>query len=234
MLSDRERVQDLLCRSFGIDVPYVQMGHVDSLSLLLNFNELVIFDFYERRQDRYERVVDVGANIGIHTLMMSKYWDVTAYEPDPFHYGILLGVVEGWPIQTLMQAVSDHGNPVDFVRVLGNTTSSHIRGAKVPYGEIETFKVGCVDVRSFDYDLMKLDAEGHEATILLRLSEEQLSKMDVIAEVGNPKNAAIIFDHFQKLGFPIRSQLKGWDVVTRLEDMPTSHREGSIFIGREF
>lgn len=226
-MKSRERVQSLLCDWMKIRIPYVRLGAVDSLDLLLNYNELVIFDLY--RSKNYKRVVDVGANIGIHSALMSRQgWYVDSYEPDPFHFAMLSELPGIHPIQ---KAVSNRNGIAQFVRVLGNTTASHIRGSKSPYGDVETFSVDCVDVRSFDYDFMKLDVEGHEAEILLRLSEEQLSKMEIVAEVGSAKNAAIIFDHFQKIGFPIRSQMIDWDIVNRLEDMPSSHRDGSIFIG---
>jgi FkbM family methyltransferase len=229
-MTNRARVQKFLCEKFNIKVPYIQLGAVDSLDLMLNFNELLIFEFYQRK--RYKKVADIGANIGIHSWFMAQQgWNVTAYEPDPLHCSILY---EAPGITAKQLAVSDHDGVVDFVRVLGNTTSSHIRGSKVPYGDVETFRVPCVDIRSFDYDFMKIDVEGHEADLLLRLSEEQLSQTEIICEVGNARNAAVIFDHFQKIGFPIRTQLKGWAIASRIEDMPTNHREGSIFIGGEF
>src|SRR5215831_87156 len=46
--------------------PYHQMGAVDSLNLF-DLDELIIFSFYWLNRQRYQRVLDIGANIGLHS-----------------------------------------------------------------------------------------------------------------------------------------------------------------------
>ncbi|HEV3022357.1 MAG TPA: hypothetical protein VGX76_07810, partial [Pirellulales bacterium] len=62
-------------RPFGpfgeLTFPYVSMGAVDSLSLF-DLDELILFSFYWRNRHRYRRVLDVGANIGLHSIVMSR------------------------------------------------------------------------------------------------------------------------------------------------------------------
>jgi len=71
---------------FGeIALPYFRMGAVDTLDLF-GLDELIIFSFYWTNRNRYRRAADIGANLGLHSILMSKCgWEVDAYEPDPAH-----------------------------------------------------------------------------------------------------------------------------------------------------
>src|ERR1051325_4511876 len=61
-------------------LPYYRMGAVDSLDLF-GLDELIIFLFYWCNRDRYRRVVDIGANLGLHTIVMDRCgFQVTAFE----------------------------------------------------------------------------------------------------------------------------------------------------------
>ena len=51
---------------FGdIVFPYVQLGNIDSLDLF-GLDELILFAFYWRNRTCYRKVVDFGANLGLH------------------------------------------------------------------------------------------------------------------------------------------------------------------------
>src|SRR5882724_2509552 len=120
--------------SFGeIELPYYKMGAVDSLDLF-GLDELIIFSFYWANRHRYRRAADIGANLGLHSILMGKCgWQVTAYEPDPNHAALLrrnLGLNGSTTVELVEAAVSDKPGTLEFVRVLGNTTSSHLAGAK--------------------------------------------------------------------------------------------------------
>lgn len=236
----REVTQKLLCESFGffgkLHFPYQKMGNVDSLDLF-GPNELVIFAFYYHNRTRYRRALDIGANLGLHTILMRRLgWEVWSYEPDPFHYWKARERVDAncksVNGQVLNFAVSDVAGPVEFVRVLGNTTGSHIAGCKIPYGDTEKFVVQCVKAEPIfrEVDFAKIDAEGNEAKIICSVPHETFP--DAIVEVGSPDNALKIFDHLFKKK-RMWSQKIGWKEVLRLEDMPIHHKEGSLFIGNE-
>jgi hypothetical protein len=77
---------------------------------------------------------------------------------------------------------------------------------------------------------MKIDAEGHERAILLTTDAADWQGTEAIVEVGNEANAAAIFEHFTRLGVGLFAQQKGWGRVERVGEMPTSHRQGSLFI----
>src|SRR3990167_1772483 len=222
----------------GLNIPFVSFGAVTSDDLFCD-NEQVIFDFYTANKDRYRRALDIGANIGVHSILMARQgWEVRAVEPDPVHYNELRTNLRQncFPIPTVIwAAASDHEGKETFVRVKGNTTGSHLKGDKQSYGELEEFEVNVVDCRPlFDWaDFAKIDCEGHEARLLLTVTPEQAAKTDFMVEVGNRKNAELIFLHFAKLPAKLWSQKTGWREVCGFTDMPIHHSEGALFIVRE-
>ena len=163
-------------------------------------------------------------------------WQVNAYEPDPIHANLLrrnlnLNSIER--VNVFEDAISDKPGTLEFVRVLGNTTGSHLAGAKLnPYGQLERFPVNVlpIDGVMLNADFVKLDAEGQEKTILLGTNAKQWETTDMMLEVGSPENALAIFKHMTALGVNLFSQKNNWSPVTILDDMPTSYKEGSLFI----
>ena len=217
-------------------LPHYKMGAVDSLNLL-DFDELIIFSFYWINRKRYRRVLDVGANIGLHSIILSKCgYEVRAYEPDSQHFEILernLVLNNCSNVQAFNAAVSSKAGEMEFVRVLGNTTASHLAGSKAnPYGDLERFPV---KVEAFEplitwADLIKLDVEGHEKEILLATNGDHWLNTDALVEVENESNAASIYEHFTALGVHLFSQKTNWQLVHDVDDMPTSYREGTLFV----
>jgi FkbM family methyltransferase len=220
----------------GIILPYEKMGAIDSLDLF-GLDELLMFSFYYRNRGRYARAVDIGANLGLHTIVMSLCGiKVDAYEPDPAHYEKLVRNLKLNNISncdTNQKAVSDKDGTMQFVRVLGNTTSSHLAGAKAkPYGDLERFDVIVRNIRSIaeQVDLFKIDAEGHEAVLLKALPISMWGKIDAFVEIGTQENANAVFEHFSNSNVNIFSQKLGWGRVNSIENLPFSYREGGIFI----
>jgi FkbM family methyltransferase len=221
---------------FGeISMPHTKMGAIDSLDLF-GLDELIIFTFYNANRARYRNVLDIGANLGLHSIVMGRCgFSVKAFEPDPWHYSLLcenLAANKVSSVVPIKEAVSVSDGEAQFVRVLGNTTGSHLAGSKNSYGEKEVFAVPTRAVRPlFEWaDLAKIDAEGHEKELLLAASRELMQKLDIMVEIGNADNAKAVFGHFQSIGIGMYSQKKRWGPVERVEDVPTSHREGSLFI----
>jgi FkbM family methyltransferase len=225
--------------AFGeIELPYHKMGAVDTLDLF-GLDELIIFAFYLRNRSRYRRASDIGANMGIHSLLMARAgWAVTAYEPDPTHAALLernLRLNQADRVTLKKSAVSDHVGEMEFVRVLGNTTSSHLAGAKSnPYGELERFPVKVDSIADImpQSDFVKMDAEGQEKIIILGTTADHWRSTDMMLEVGSPENAAAIHSHLGKLQVNAFAQKLGWQRVQSLTDMPTSYKDGSLFITR--
>jgi FkbM family methyltransferase len=220
---------------FGVlEFPYHPMGAIDSLDLF-GLDELIIFAFYWKNRSLYGKVADIGANLGLHSIVQSRCgFSVKAYEPDPVHAGLLrrnLALNQIERVELFQAAVSTQAGKAEFVRVLGNTTGSHLVGAKDSYGEKETFSVDVVPIAPiFAWaDLIKMDAEGHEAEMLCSSTAEDWRGTDVMLEVGNAANAQRIFAHLSQLGVRLFAQKIGWSRVQSVEEVPTSHREGSLF-----
>lgn len=217
----------------GLNIQPVSFGAVSSDDLF-NENEQGIFDFYEANKDRYKRALDIGANIGIHSLVMAQQgWELKAFEPDPIHFEEMLVnvAINGSDFCTHQQAVSNRSGTATFVRVNNNTTGSHLEGDKSSYGPVERFEVDVVDCRPlFEWaDFAKIDCEGHEAELLTTVSND---KTEFMVEIGNLRNAERIFEHFNSLAIGMWSQKTGWKRVEGLGDMPCHHSQGMLFIGR--
>lgn len=220
----------------GLRIPVTPLGTKISTDNLFDPNEQVIFDFYEANRVRYRRALDIGANIGVHSVLMARLgWEVRAYEPDPKHFDLLLRTIQrhGVDFAATMAAVSDRDGAAEFVRVLDNTTSSHLSGTKQAYGPTELFPVDVVDCRPlFEWaDFAKIDCEGHEAVLIAATTSEMWQHMDAVLEVGSAENAHVIYMHLRDI-VPMWAQKIGWERVLTFADLPAHHREGSLFIGR--
>lgn len=226
-------------RGFGpfgeLKFPYFKMGAVDSLSLF-DLDELLLFSFYHQNRHRYSRVLDIGANVGLHSVVLSRCgFEVRCFEPDPTHFRQLqrnLALNGCHTVTPNQAAVSSEAGTLEFVRVLGNTTGSHLAGAKSPYGELERFpvRVEAIGPLLEWANLVKMDVEGHEAAILLSTTREHWLATDGVVEIGSPANAQAVFDHFRSLGVNLFAQKIGWGRVVDLPAMPTSYRDGSLFV----
>ena len=216
---------------------YVEMGAINTLDLF-GLDELILFSFYWINRDRYREVVDMGANIGLHSVLLGRMgFSVTSFEPDPKHVALLTKHLDANDVQDrvsiVQAAVARENGVLDFVRVLGNTTGSHVAGAKKdPYGELEVFEVLAVSVADAiaDKDLVKMDVEGLEADLLTSLDASHFASLDMVCEVGTRANAEIIWNHFKNSDVKLFSQKNGWARVTDLDGMPRSYMEGSLFL----
>jgi FkbM family methyltransferase len=210
------------------------MGKVDTYDLF-GPNELILFAFYDKAKYRYDKVLDIGANVGLHSLLMAQLgWHVKSFEPDPEVFKHLRDNLyyEHEDVELNEVAVSDFNGEVEFVRVLNNLTGSHIEGFKESYGPRETVKVKCVDCRPlFDWaDLAKIDVEGHESKLLLTLTEDNLKHLDLICELRGFQEAARVLQHVHSIGGHVYTQKNDWEPARCMSHMPTKHQEGSIFI----
>jgi FkbM family methyltransferase len=238
----RERSQKILTDNFGpfgpIQFPYVQMGKIDSLHLFGLNTELAILAMYVANRHRWKKVLDIGANLGLHSICMARMgFTVRAYEPDPGHYERLCDNLVANRVSSqvspYMQAVHTCMGSAQFVRVLDNLTGNHLAGYKASYGPTEEITVEMVDCKNLWpwADFAKIDSEGNEAELCLTMRLEDMDHMQAVMEVRNTENAHIIFDHFNRLGVPMWSQKIDWEQVKHFSDMPKVNREGSLFVG---
>ena len=222
---------------FGdLHFPYREMGAINTIHLF-GLDELIIFSYYWANKSRYKNVGDLGANIGLHSLIMDKCgFSINSFEPDPIHVGVFQENIvnnKSANITINQKAISNKSGTMDFIRVLGNTTGSHLAGAKEdPYGELETFSVETSDINEvlLNNDFVKMDIEGQEATAILSTKKDTWANVEMILEVGTEKNAEIIFEYLNEINVNMFSQKTGWNKVSNLAGIPTSYKEGSLFL----
>ena len=220
-----------------INLPFFSMGNINSTHLF-GLDELILFCFYFKNKDRYKKVADLGANIGLHSIILTNLgFEVTAYEPDKTHFEKIRENFNlncaNKSIKLVNKAISTQKGEIEFIRINNNSTGSHISGAKDNYyGEIEKTIVQTDSFKDIidSFDFLKIDVEGHEAEILLSTSHENWEKTDAMVEVGSMQNRDLIYNFFKKIKVNLFSQKMGWQRVTSVEEMPSSYKEGSLFI----
>lgn len=216
---------------------FKEMGSIDSTHLF-GLDELIIFALYWTRRGRSSRLVDLGANIGLHSTVAALMgMAVVAVEPDELHVHALQGHLSAngvsGRVRVIRAAATSDGSPATFVRVLGNTTGSHVAGMKPnPYGLLDHIVVPGVDVVNLlrPGDLVKMDIEGSEAAVLPPLLTSGIDDVDIICEVSSQENAEQLFEVLTDLGIPAYAQTTGWRRVEDIEDIPRSHRDGSLLV----
>jgi FkbM family methyltransferase len=225
----------------SVAFPYFKMGNIDS-SALFGLDELIIFSYYYANRNRYKNVLDLGANIGLHTLLMKKLgFETISYEPDLVHLSQIARVLElnGFSQDGVRRkAISNQRGALDYLRVLGNTTGSHLLGSKEGvYGATEIVEVEVDDIldvlQERQFDFVKMDVEGHEVVLLDRITSQSLQRTDVMLEIGSEKNAIEIFQILKEKEIPGYSQKTNWQLVQSLGDLPSHHTHGSLFLSMQ-
>lgn len=225
---------------FGtLNFPYFSMGNIDSLKLF-GLDELILFSFYWKNKGRYNNVADMGANIGLHSVLMSKLgWNVTSFEPDPVHIEQIINRAELNGVSSIVvkeNAIANESTSLTFTRLTGNRTGSHLKGKKEHvYGEVEEFSVDCLAFNEImnSFDFIKMDIEGAEADAICSTTSANWDTTEVMLEVGSEANAERIWQHIQKTRIHAFAQLNGWQEVTALSDMPKQYKDGSLFLSKD-
>ena len=225
----------------NINFPYFKMGNVDSVKLF-GIDELIIFSFYYINRNRYKKTLDLGANIGLHTLIMKKLgFQVISYEPDSIHLAQIEKVMNLNDLSTeglTPRAISDKRGTMDYIRILGNTTGSHLLGSKEEvYGPTEIVSTEVDDILEVlsqgNFDFVKMDVEGHEVVLLNRITAQSITSTDIMLEIGSEKNANAIFSILSDKKIPAYAQKTNWARVEKLQDLPSHHTHGSLFLSMQ-
>ena len=219
-----------------IDFPFMEMGNINSRHFF-GIDELFIYMFYKKNKERYKTVCDIGTNVGLHSkILCSLGYEVHSYEPDINHSVIAKDFLEGFSNNTFHQkAVSNYSGKAEFTKIVNNTTGSYINDKKESYGPVDIYEVEVEDAKNLSnkFDLFKLDVEGSEVDILKSFEEQHFNNSDFLAEISTEKNRIEFWEYFSTLQVSVYSQKKSWRKVNSIDDLPTSHREGSIFISNE-
>lgn len=224
-----------------IKFPFFKMGQINSAKLF-GLDELILFAFYYTNRNRYKKTLDLGANIGLHTLIMKKLgFQVISYEPDSIHLAQIEKVMDLNDLSTEglnPRAISDKRGTMDYIRILGNTTGSHLLGSKEEvYGPTEIVSTEVDDILEVlsqgNFDFVKMDVEGHEVVLLNRITTQSITSTDIMLEIGSEKNANAIFSILSDKKIPAYAQKTNWARVEKLQDLPSHHTHGSLFLSMQ-
>jgi len=228
--------KDYKGKLFGkiFEIPYVEMGNINSSDLFI-IHELCLFSIYKKKSNIYPKFIDIGANIGIHSIIAHILgYEVSAYEPDPKIFNILKNVVKNYKkIKIVNKAVASNSAKRQFTRVNDNLTASGLSDSgKNYYGNIENFDVQTIGVGQLNLSnsIVKVDAEGSEVEIIKSIDFNQIHNALFLIEISNDKNKSIIWKLSKRKGLELKSQKLGWKRATNIDDLPNTWREGSISI----
>lgn len=222
-----------------IKLPFFSFGKIKSFHLW-DYEDLMLFGYYVHKKNYYDLVFDLGSNIGLHSIILSKigYPKILSFEPDRKHFkrqkkNIKINNCKN--IKLFNKAVFTKTGNIKFNRILGNTTSSHIENLKKkPYGKIEKIKVKCVNflkiLKPKIRTLLKIDIEGAESNILCKTTKKHWKNMDAFLEISDLQSSKVIFQHMKKIKVKIFSHKNSWEQVRSLKQMPNSYKEGMVFI----
>jgi len=149
-------------------------------------------------------VLDVGANIGLMSLHLSRLVGeegrVLAFEPSPFAFGLLqhnLAVNEVGNVEPRRAAVSDRIGKVDFAdpdpERIGKLNFGVLSlGTRVTEAGGRNVETDVMTIDSLDLprcDFIKVDVEGFEATVVRGAAQTIERCRPVLSlEVGNPED----------------------------------------------
>jgi hypothetical protein len=221
---------------FNFKFPFVSFGNVNTVNLL---SDIIAFAFYYNKKNVYKTVLDVGSNVGLHSIIMSKLgFKVISFEPDPEHFlklkrNIKLNNLK--KIELHNKALSNVNSKKLFVRVLNNLTGNHILNSKKkPYGPTSIIKVHAVDAAKYleKVDFAKIDCEGQEDNIFSCIGRAKKIP-DILVEIHNSQKAKKIFNICKKNNIFLYSQKNSWNIVRKYNDMPFSYKDGLLFASKK-
>ena len=222
----------------GININFPSISFLGAISSrhFFGIDEVLIYQFYKRNTHKYKRVADIGCNCGLHTKILCELgYFVDSFEPDEKHAKFAKNFINNHKNNNFYQkAVSNYSGKAKFTRIVNNSTGSYINDKKDGYGPLEEYEVDVINANELphNYDLIKMDIEGSEADVLTAFDKKIFESTDIIAEVSTKQTREILWDLFQKLDLKVYSQKKAWGLIKIKEDLPISHREGSIFISQ--
>ena len=167
-------------------------------------HELSVCEVLWRLAAPGERVVDVGANIGVMTSVLSKRVGgagrVFAFEPHPALFGRLRQNARRWNrknVQTLNWAVSDQTGISRLWESDGFAHNTGTAGLSGQTGEGRCFEVRTVRLDDAlppgEYGVLKMDVEGHEEKVLAAAASAlgQGCFRDIVFESSEPGATAV-------------------------------------------
>ena len=183
-------------------------------------HELAVCEVLCRLAEPGEQVVDVGANIGVMTSLLSKrvgpHGRVFAFEPHPKIYRQLQQNVLRWQrsnVVALNWAASAETNRARLCETIDSERNEGVAALHSHAAASRSFEVRAVRLDDVlpcrDYGVLKNDVEGHEAEVIAG-AEALLAKArirDIIYESHQPASVHPLLQRFGYHVFGIEERL---------------------------
>lgn len=131
-----------------------------------DFFEAEILDYLATHHNKQRVVIDVGANIGNHSVYFARFLDygfIVSMEPMPENYALLRRNMEPYNYIALIQcAASDHTGDAKMFLNSVNYGASFIDTE----GPVEVKTLTIDRMMLSDVTLIKIDVEGHEPQVI--------------------------------------------------------------------
>lgn len=146
-------------------------------------------------------VLDVGANIGTHTLALAPHVSkVVAFEPDPENIGLLQKNC-GMQDRGVAKRISVNPFALSNEQLMVSTQFDYGKTKIVPGGDIVTVPLD--EIKGFPrIDLIKIDVEGMEYNVLLGAKNTLMYFRPILfIEMQDASLNSLVFDFLDSLGY---------------------------------
>lgn len=183
---------------------YVYSDNADYVSRMLkyynNFYEHELLTFLKHNFTNQRNIIDIGANIGNHSLFFSKYMNcnkIFSFEPFAKNIELFKRNLSNYKDKCILfeQALSDK----DGKMVLYNTEQNNFGGFSL-YKQEASFEVLAeIDVTKLDnynftdVTLIKIDVENHELEVLMGSKQTIMNNKPIIVLENNHHYFSNIF-----------------------------------------
>jgi len=177
------------------------------------FLEIFVFGIYRRVKDDIRRsatIVDIGANVGFFSVYASSLnpaAQIHAFEPFPKNVDQMKRNVQLNPrglIHVHPEAVADKAGVAELYFTPGDDSGCSLNEVKGQSCSVNVINVNDLPARCGieSYDLLKMDCEGSELSILRVLSPAILAKVGaVILEFHHQEELESLAGIFSRAGF---------------------------------
>jgi FkbM family methyltransferase len=158
-------------------------------------------------------VIDVGANIGSHTVFFSKFCNkglVYAIEPQFYIFQLLVAnsVLNGcFNVKHFNAAISNDYNSLKLINLPPASSNNINYGEFKIHNDENGIETKCLTIDSMELthlDLIKVDVEGHEMSVIESAIESiKKFKPYLYVEFNNSKGNKELLETISKLGYNI-------------------------------
>ena len=234
----KKKIRIIKSHFFGnIIVPNADNGRKTFYDLFA-FHELSLFVQYYKLKKNFSFAIDVGANLGIHTIILTRLgYKVSAFEPDNSTFKKLkktlkINKCKNFNLYNL--ALSDFIGKSKFYQIKDNLTANTLSNStKKTYGNRKIINVNVSKISNFlpNKDiLIKIDAEGSEFNILKTINWNKQYKISIYLEINDKESAEKIFNYLKLNKLKCRCEINNWKVAYNKNQLPNNWRQGSVLI----